>query len=447
MFSIALEMARLPSSDTADVDTVSFFPLTTAAAAAATAAAAAAPSNSNGAATVPFPLVTAAAAAAATALAAAAAVGNGLAAFAAAAFCAAVMGPPPPFVRLRLCWYACSSEIRPPLCAHLHLSVACQWFLMAFSGRPGRSFASAAHRVPSIRWPSTRMRSSSAVHSPRRMSGLRWFSHLSRHCFPRRPSILFAMKLHFLCPCSSTRRRSWLSSSSVHCCVAPLNGRCDPEPPGVRPPEGLAPSTLPPGVLASAPSSSAPTEPPLGFFGDLAAAFAAAFAARAAAAFACAGVCFLAPAPFFSDPARSFRSSLDAACARWREGAARDRGEDEGARSGKTLAEQSWTRGKKIARGNATEARRYVSPQPRPRDGGRGIGGSRSGRDAGLARAYRRRVVRVSRGARSRARGLDRRRFRARSRALGAGNRPRRAPRERDNSSPTAPARGRQSSV
>ena len=58
---------------------------------------------------------------------------------------------------------------------------------------------------------------------------------------------------------------------------------------------------------------------------------------------------------------------------------------------------------------------------PRPRDGGGGSG-SRSGRDAGLARAYRRRVVRVSRGARSRARGLDRRRFRARSRALGAGN-------------------------
>lgn len=156
-------------------------------------------------------MVTAAAAAAATAAADETAVGNGDCAFS-AAFCAAVVGPPPPFVKFRECWYACSSEMRPPRCAHLHLNVACQWFLIAFSGLPGSSFASAAHRVPNMRCPSTKIRSSSAVHSPLRISGLRWLSHRSRHCFPRRPFILLAMKLHFRCPSSSTNRRSWLSS-------------------------------------------------------------------------------------------------------------------------------------------------------------------------------------------------------------------------------------------
>ena len=67
---------------------------------------------------------------AAAADAAAVGKGDGVAA-AAATFCAAVAEAPPPLVRLRLCWYAWSSEMRPPRCAHLHRSVACQWFLMA----------------------------------------------------------------------------------------------------------------------------------------------------------------------------------------------------------------------------------------------------------------------------------------------------------------------------
>ena len=157
--------------------------------------------------------------------------------------------------------------MRPPRCAHLHRSVACQWFLMAFSGRPGSSLASAAQRVPSMRCPSTRMRSSSAVHSPRRMSGFRWFSQRSRHCLPRRPFILLAMKLHFRWPNSSTNLRSWLSSCSVHCCVLPLNPRWDP--PGV------------PTFESSSSSSSSSSSPGLSraAFAPAAAAFAAAFSA------------------------------------------------------------------------------------------------------------------------------------------------------------------------
>ena len=231
--------------------------------------------------------------------------GDGVAA-AAATFCAAVAEAPPPLVRLRLCWYAWSSEMRPPRCAHLHRSVACQWFLMAFSGRPGSNLASAAHRVPSMRCPSTRMRSSSAVHSPRLMSGLRWLSHRSRHCFPRRPSILPAMKLHFRCPCSSTSLRSKLSSCNVHCCVEPLNARC--EPPVLAGVSGLS-------------LSSPPSVAPEAAFPDVEAF--AAFAALAPglgprgdpAAFVDAAAFFAGAAPFLSGTI-PFRSSFDAACAR-----------------------------------------------------------------------------------------------------------------------------------
>ena len=123
---------------------------------------------------------------------------------------------------------------------------------------------------------------------------------------PRRPSILPASKLHFRCPCSSTSLRSKLSSCNVHCCVEPLNARC--EPPVLAGVSGLS-------------LSSPPSVAPEAAFPDVEAF--AAFAALAPglgprgdpAAFVDAAAFFAGAAPFLSGTI-PFRSSFDAACAR-----------------------------------------------------------------------------------------------------------------------------------
>jgi hypothetical protein len=120
---------------------------------------------------------------------------------------------------------------------------------------------------------------------------LRWFSHLSRHCFPRRPFIFDAMKLHFRWPCSPTSFLRTLSSCSVHCCVLPLL---------------LASSSAPaPALALAAAAASAPA-----FLFLAAAAVAAVFAAFALAA---ADGAFAFPLPV-APGTKPFRSSLDAAC-------------------------------------------------------------------------------------------------------------------------------------
>ena len=52
----------------------------------------------------------------------------------------------------------------------LRRSVAFQWFLTAFSVRPGIVFAISAQRLPRQRCPSINRRSSAGVHASRRMS-------------------------------------------------------------------------------------------------------------------------------------------------------------------------------------------------------------------------------------------------------------------------------------
>mmetsp|Transcript_8757 Transcript_8757/g.27184 ORF Transcript_8757/g.27184 Transcript_8757/m.27184 type:complete len:439 (-) Transcript_8757:648-1964(-) len=95
--------------------------------------------------------------------------------------------------------------------------VAFQWFLIAFSVRPGRSFAISAHLFPIRAWPATRVRSSSASHSSRRISGLRWLCQRSRHCLPTRPRSDAAITDQHFCPCFATSSSKSLSSSLAQC--------------------------------------------------------------------------------------------------------------------------------------------------------------------------------------------------------------------------------------
>jgi hypothetical protein len=114
---------------------------------------------------------------------------------------------------------------------------------------------------------------------------------------------LDAMNDHLRWPCSSTSRRSWLSSCTVHCWVLPLYALRPPAPFGV-----LSPALVPlepdgdDSLLDGGPSESAGSAP-----GSFLTAFL--------------GVDFLAPAPALAlalpplPPGRSpLRSSLDAAC-------------------------------------------------------------------------------------------------------------------------------------
>mmetsp|Transcript_3011 Transcript_3011/g.5756 ORF Transcript_3011/g.5756 Transcript_3011/m.5756 type:complete len:237 (+) Transcript_3011:103-813(+) len=103
----------------------------------------------------------------------------------------------------------------------LRLMVLYQWFLMALSVRPGRSFAISAHLLPTRCWASYMYFSSSSVHGSFLMSGSRWFSHLVLHCFPdlRIPDVwerVEATTDHFLVPWVPTRRIIESSSIAVH---------------------------------------------------------------------------------------------------------------------------------------------------------------------------------------------------------------------------------------
>mmetsp|Transcript_29747 Transcript_29747/g.71887 ORF Transcript_29747/g.71887 Transcript_29747/m.71887 type:complete len:242 (+) Transcript_29747:431-1156(+) len=66
-------------------------------------------------------------------------------------------------------------------------SVEFHLFLMALSVRPTRHLLISAHRFPNLAWASAMMASSSSVHPPLRMSGLRWLYQRSLHCLPSRP--------------------------------------------------------------------------------------------------------------------------------------------------------------------------------------------------------------------------------------------------------------------
>ena len=84
-------------------------------------------------------------------------------------------------------------------------NVAFQWFLTAFSVRPGMAFAISAQRLPRRRCAATRVRSSSSDHAPRLMSGRTWLCHRSRHCLPERPTRICEIMLHLPRPYLRTR--------------------------------------------------------------------------------------------------------------------------------------------------------------------------------------------------------------------------------------------------
>jgi hypothetical protein len=89
------------------------------------------------------------------------------------------------------------------------LRVELKWFLIALSVLPGSNLDISAHLFPNF-WCALRMiLSSSSLHFPLRMSGLRWLCHLSLHCFPMRPFSLDAIKLQFFAP------NLWTSSTTV----------------------------------------------------------------------------------------------------------------------------------------------------------------------------------------------------------------------------------------
>lgn len=95
----------------------------------------------------------------------------------------------------------------------------CHRFLMALSVLPGRLLAISAHLLPSRMCSRHSVSSSSVVQGPLLILGSRWLCHLSRHCFPTRPSRWDAMNDHFLAPYFFTSSTTRSSSSFLH---APL---------------------------------------------------------------------------------------------------------------------------------------------------------------------------------------------------------------------------------
>mmetsp|Transcript_21625 Transcript_21625/g.53982 ORF Transcript_21625/g.53982 Transcript_21625/m.53982 type:complete len:353 (+) Transcript_21625:487-1545(+) len=92
-------------------------------------------------------------------------------------------------------------------------------FLMALSVLPGNIFTISDQRVPYSWTASTMARSSSALHLDLRTSGLRWLCHLSRHCFPDRPSMCLPTTDQRTLPAAALiHSRSFASSSMVQTC-------------------------------------------------------------------------------------------------------------------------------------------------------------------------------------------------------------------------------------
>lgn len=83
-----------------------------------------------------------------------------------------------------------------------------QWFLMVFSGRPGRKREMEDHLFPKACTPSTNTHSSHSLHSCLVTPSFKWLCHLSRHCFAFLPSNWEAMNDQSLAPLISTKERN-----------------------------------------------------------------------------------------------------------------------------------------------------------------------------------------------------------------------------------------------
>ena len=71
-------------------------------------------------------------------------------------------------------------------------------FFTALGGLPLPSaFAISVHLLPNTAWYFTIFSSSSHVHASLRTSGAKWLKYLSRHCFPTRYGMCFAILDHF----------------------------------------------------------------------------------------------------------------------------------------------------------------------------------------------------------------------------------------------------------
>lgn len=103
-------------------------------------------------------------------------------------------------------------ELLPSSASYFRLIVLFQWFLMALSVRPGKSFAILAHWFPTRLCASTMTLSSSSVQAVFFMPGFRWLCHLSRHCLPILPLRCRAMSVHFFGPYLSTNSTTFSSS-------------------------------------------------------------------------------------------------------------------------------------------------------------------------------------------------------------------------------------------
>ena len=86
---------------------------------------------------------------------------------------------------------------------------------MAFSDRPGKCLAMAAHLFPKSCCKAIINLSSLSVHLPFFKAGSRWLHQRSLHCFAMRPGNWSAMDPHFWGPCLMTSAVIIASSSSV----------------------------------------------------------------------------------------------------------------------------------------------------------------------------------------------------------------------------------------